>query len=92
MRRRQDLADTTFFDLTKQVEAIPELREERFDFKELVVMRGDAKRQTHYFIIDDEQIATIAEALAFLEELAVENENQDYDYKSIGGSGQRGYV
>ena len=83
VRRRQDLADTTFFDLTKQVEAIPELREERFDFKELVVMRGDAKRRTHYFIIDDEQIATTAEALAFLEELAAENENQDYDYKSI---------
>ena len=73
--RLQDLSDTTFFDLTKQVEAIPELRERRFDFKELVVMRGDARRRTHYFNIDDEQIATIAEALAFLEEMAADDQD-----------------
>ncbi len=61
-------ADTVFFDLTKQIEAIPELRERRFDFKELVVAFPVADSLTLYSAIDDEQIATIAEAREFLRE------------------------
>ena len=64
---RPAVADTVSFDLFKQVEAIPELRGSRFDFKELVVAVPDSLKKFH-FSIDDEQIATIAKAREYLRE------------------------
>ena len=61
------VVDTVSFDLSKQVEAIPELRGSRFDFKELVVAVPDSLKKFH-FSIDDEQIATIAKAREYLRE------------------------
>ena len=63
---RPAIADTVSFDLFKQVEAIPELRGSRFDFKELVVAVPDSLKKLH-FSIDDEQIATIAKAREYLQ-------------------------
>lgn len=68
---RPAVADTVSFDLSKQVEAIPELRGSRFDFKELVVAVPDSLKKLHFkfhFSIDDEQIATIAKAREYLQE------------------------
>ena len=67
---RPAVADTVSFDLSKQVEAIPELRESRFDFKELVVAVAvpDSLNAKFHFSIDDEQIATIAKAREYLQE------------------------
>ena len=65
------VADTVSFDLPKQVEAIPELRGSRFDFKELVVAVPDSLKKFRFefhFSIDDEQIATIAKAREYLQE------------------------
>ena len=66
---RPAVADTVSFDLPKQVEAIPELRGSRFDFKELVVVVAvpDSLKKFQ-FSIDDEQIATIAKAREYLQE------------------------
>ena len=66
---RPAVADTVSFDLFKQVEAIPELRGSRFDFKELVVVVAvpDTLKK-FYFPINDEQIATIAKAREYLQE------------------------
>ena len=66
---RPAVADTVSFDLFKQVEAIPELRGSRFDFKELVVVVAvpDTLKKI-YFPINDEQIATIAKAREYLQE------------------------
>ena len=67
---RPAVADTVSFDLPKQVEAIPELRGSRFDFKELVVAVAvpDSLNAKFHFSIDDEQIATIAKAREYLQE------------------------
>ena len=67
---RPAVADTVSFDLFKQVEAIPELRGSRFDFKELVVAVAvpDSLNAKFHFSIDDEQIATIAKAREYLQE------------------------
>jgi len=66
---RPAVADTVSFDLFKQVEAIPELRGSRFDFKELVVVVAVPDTlKTFYFPINDEQIATIAKAREYLQE------------------------
>ena len=66
---RPAVADTVSFDLSKQVEVIPELRGSRFDFKELVVAVPDSLKKIHFhFSIDDEQIATIAKAREYLQE------------------------
>ena len=67
---RPSVADTVSFDLPKQVEAIPELRGSRFDFKELVVAVAvpDSLNAKFHFSIDDEQIATIAKAREYLQE------------------------
>ena len=65
------VADTVSFDLSRQVEAIPELRGSRFDFKELVVAVPDSLKKFRFefhFSIDDEQIATIAKAREYLQE------------------------
>ena len=66
---RPAVADTVSFDIFKQVEAIPELRGSRFDFKELVVVVSvpDTLKK-FYFPINDEQIATIAKAREYLQE------------------------
>ena len=67
---RPAVADTVSFDLFKQVEAIPELRGSRFDFKELVVAVPDSLKKFRFefhFSIDDEQIATIAKAREYLQ-------------------------
>ena len=66
---RPAVADTVSFDLFKQVEAIPELRGSRFNFKELVVVVAvpDTLKKI-YFPINDEQIATIAKAREYLQE------------------------
>ena len=66
---RPAVADTVSFDLSKQVEAIPELRGSRFDVKELVVVVAvpDSLKKFH-FSINDEQIATIAKAREYLQE------------------------
>ena len=65
---RPAVADTVSFDLSKQVEAIPELRGSRFDFKELVVAVPDSLNAKFHFSIDDEQIPTIAKAREYLQE------------------------
>ena len=68
---RPAVADTVSFDLSKQVEAIPELRGSRFDFKKLVVAVPDSLKKLHFkfhFSIDDEQITTIAKAREYLQE------------------------
>ena len=67
---RPAVADTVSFDLSKQVEAIPELRGSRFDFKELVVAVAvpDSLNAKFHFSIDDEQIPTIAKAREYLQE------------------------
>ena len=67
---RPTVADTVSFDLSKQVEAIPELRGSRFDFKELVVAVAvpDSLNAKFHFSIDDEQIPTIAKAREYLQE------------------------
>ncbi|MDE2737883.1 MAG: hypothetical protein OXI72_26080 [Gemmatimonadota bacterium] len=67
---RPAVADTVSFDLSKQVEAIPELRGSRFDLKELVVAVAvpDSLNAKFHFSINDEQIATIAKAREYLQE------------------------
>ena len=68
---RPAVADTASFDLSKQVEAMPELKESRFDFKKLVVAVPDSlnkSRLEFHFSIDDEQIATTAKAREYLQE------------------------
>ena len=63
------VADTVSFDLFKQVEAIPELRGSRFDFKELVVVVAVPDTLKKFlFPINDEQIATTAKAREYLQE------------------------
>ena len=68
---RPAVADTASFDLSKQVEAMPELKESRFDFKKLVVAVPDSLNKSRFefhFSIDDEQIATRAKAREYLQE------------------------
>ena len=68
---RPAVADTASFDLSKQVEAMPELKESRFDFKKLVVAVPDSLNKSRFefhFSIDDEQIATTAKAREYLQE------------------------
>ena len=86
---RPAIADTVSFDLFKQVEAIPELRGSRFDFKELVVAVAvpDSLKKFH-FSIDDEQIPTIAKAREYHfsiddEQIATIAKAREYLQKSL---------